>query len=242
LAALFLVVGLVLLSLRASAAMLPVLDASLPAVVATATMPMPVAAADAVRPGGEAALSNAYDSVRVRYDDSSNLRVAGAGRTAVREVPDYDRGLKHTDWRTLRAEGVIYDLAATGIAAKGVGAGGGGRSVATVFLHDTGHASIMTEVGDATLHTEQVMLPGRFTTIAEVGPGGAPIINSAKIPLPNGAGAMGYQQSMLGKPTGIYNPVRNNCFGHCIKVLEAGGVEGVPTDSRQLIPWLFGGP
>jgi hypothetical protein len=66
---------------------------------------------------------------------------------------------------------------------------------------------------------------GRFTTIAEVGSGGAPIINSAKIPLPNGAGAMGYQQSMLGKPTGIYNPVRNNCFGHCIKVLERSLVE-----------------
>ncbi len=130
-------------------------------------------------------------------------------------------------------------LGGAGGAAEGA-AGGGGQSVARVLLHDTGHASIVTEVGGQALHTHQVqIMGGRLTTIAE-GASGAPVINSATVPLPNGSLAQAFQRGVIGKPGGAYNIVRNNCFRHCADVLRAGGVEGVPADSRQLVPWLFG--
>lgn len=104
----------------------------------------------------------------------------------------------------------------------------------------TGYASIVTEVGGQALHTHQVqIMGGRLTTIAE-GASGAPVINSATVPLPSGSLAQAFQRGVIGKPGGAYNIVRNSCFRHCADVLRAGGVEGVPADSRQLVPWLFG--
>ncbi|CAN5614619.1 hypothetical protein BH09MYX1_BH09MYX1_33740 [soil metagenome] len=117
--------------------------------------------------------------------------------------------------------------------------------MARVLLHDTGHTSIVTEVAGEALQTHQVqIMGGRLTTIAE-GASGAPVINSATVTLPNGAAAQAFQRGAIGRPGGPYNIVRNNCFGHCADVLRAGGAEGaegVPVDSRGLVPWLFGGP
>jgi len=54
----------------------------------------------------------------------------------------------------------------------------------------TGYASIVTEVGGQALHTHQVqIMGGRLTTIAE-GASGAPVINSATVPLPSGSLAL----------------------------------------------------
>lgn len=80
-----------------------------------------------------------------------------------------------------REKSNAYDEIASGspLAAEAGGAGGG-RSMATVFLHETGHTSVLTEVGAEALHTEQVVLSSRLTTVAQVGPGGSPIINSAR--------------------------------------------------------------
>jgi hypothetical protein len=67
-------------------------------------------------------------------------------------------------------------------------------------------------------------------------------VNQAQVVLPNGAGAQAFQRGLINTPTGRYNILRNNCFGHCADVLRAGGVQGVPADSTQLVPWLFSGP
>jgi len=115
---------------------------------------------------------------------------------------------------------------------------GAGKSTATVVLHEGGHATVLSEVGDVALHTEQVVLqPTRLTTIAEVG-APKPVTNSVQLTLPNGPAAQGYQRSMLGRPTGIYNGANNNCLGHCANVLRAGGVEGVPNGPFDFLNWL----
>jgi hypothetical protein len=78
--------------------------------------------------------------------------------------------------------------------------------------------------------------------VVKMAPGGSPIINSRQVPLPNGPAAAAYQQRMIGVETGDYNVLNNNCFGHCVKVLRAGEVEGVPSKSINLVPWLFTAP
>ncbi len=136
-----------------------------------------------------------------------------------------------------------YDGIASGSPLAAEAGGGGGQSVARVLLHETGHTSIVTEVAGEVLHTEQVVTgPLRVTTIAEVAPGDSPVVGSVQLTLPNGAGAQAFQLGTINMTTGRYNIMRNNCFGHCADVLRAGGVQGVPADSTQLVPWLFGGP
>jgi hypothetical protein len=107
-----------------------------------------------------------------------------------------------------------------------------------VFLHEGGHATVLTKVGAEALHTEQVVLqPTRLTTIGEV-VAPRPITNSVQLTLPNGPAAQAYQRSMIGRPTGIYSGANNNCLGHCGNVLRAGGVEGVPNGPFDFLEWL----
>gem|GEM_PF-6159910 len=130
-----------------------------------------------------------------------------------------------------RENACAYDENASGSPLAAEGLGGAGRSTATVFLHEGGHATVLTEVGAEALHTEQVVLqPTRLTTIGEVA-APRPVTNSVQLTLPNGSAAQAYQRSMIGRPTGIYNRANNNCLGHCGNVLRAGGVEGFPSRS-----------
>jgi hypothetical protein len=130
--------------------------------------------------------------------------------------------------------------------ALGLTSGSAQRGVATVFMHDTGHVSVLTEVGGETLHTHQVFVgPERaglrvWTQIAEVDQGAAPIINSRQFPLSNGPGAIQYQRSVLGQASGVYRKGTNSCLMHCAAVLRAGGVEGVPSDPGDLAIFFFG--
>jgi hypothetical protein len=146
-------------------------------------------------------------------------------------------GLEVGGTRLAAAGEVAVEEAATGIvevAAEGT---------ATVFQHGTRHMSVLVEAGGTSLHTEQI-LTSAGTTIAERGAiGGA--TNSVTVPLPNANAALGYQRGVLGTATGPYNLGTNSCVTHCGDVLRAGGVSGVPTTTRALIPWfrgLLGGP
>jgi len=85
------------------------------------------------------------------------------------------------------------------------------------------------------------MEPLKMTTIAEMKPGGASVINSFEIPLANGPAAQAYRRSVIGSATGRYDVLTNNCYGHCLKVLQAGGVQGLPSN-RGFVPWLFALP
>ena len=107
----------------------------------------------------------------------------------------------------------------------------------TATIYQQGrHAIIEVRVGDQLLRTHLVRLESGLTTIREAespGPG-----RSVSIELPNPQAAMEYQQSMINKPTGRYNPDCNSCLTHLGDVLRAGGVNNVPNTSRSINRWL----
>jgi RHS repeat-associated protein len=117
------------------------------------------------------------------------------------------------------------------------------EGTATVFQYGTSHASVLVQVGDDALHTEQV-LTDVGTTIAErAGAEGAS--RGVQVALPNGQAALAYQRGVLGTATGEYNLATNSCVTHCGDVLRAGAVSGVPTTTRGIFGWLrslLGGP
>jgi hypothetical protein len=111
------------------------------------------------------------------------------------------------------------------------------QGVATVLSHEGSHVSILVEHGQEALHTEQVVLNGNLTTIAEVR-NAAPVLQSVQIPLPNASAAIQYQQSVIDTATGLYNRSCNSCVTHVGDVLREGGVEDVPERTLDIIRWL----
>jgi hypothetical protein len=111
------------------------------------------------------------------------------------------------------------------------------RGTATIFEHGGSHASVMVRLGEETLHTEQIVLNGNLTTI-DVVTDAAPVLRSIEVPLPDAEAALGYQRGVLNTPTGLYNRSLNSCVTHCGDVLRAGGVEGVPERTLDIIRWL----
>jgi RHS repeat-associated protein len=111
------------------------------------------------------------------------------------------------------------------------------RGVATILDHGGRHVSIIVKLGDEMLHTHQVVLPGKLTTIQEVGQA-APVARSVTMELPNARAALQYQRSVLGQPTGRYNALMNSCVTHCGDVLRSGGVQGVPSGTLNIKNWL----
>jgi RHS repeat-associated protein len=111
------------------------------------------------------------------------------------------------------------------------------QGVATVFSHAGSHVSILVEHGEEALHTEQVVMEGRLTTIAEV-QDAAEVLQSVKIPLPDASAAMEYQEGVIETATGLYNRSSNSCVTHVGDVLREGGVEGVPERTIDIIRWL----
>lgn len=116
---------------------------------------------------------------------------------------------------------------------RGASAVGG---TATVIEHGGRHASVIVRAGDQVMHTEQIILAGRQTTIATV-QGAAPEVRALTVQLPDAAGAIRYQQSVLGQSTGVYDVATNSCVTHCGDVLRAGGLDA-PGTTREIIRWL----
>ena len=90
--------------------------------------------------------------------------------------------------------------------------------------------------GGKALHTEQLVLAGRHTTIAVV-EGSAPTVRTLTVGLPDAAAAMRFQQSVIGQSTGLYNAATNSCVTHCGDVLRAGGLN-MPGTTREIIKWF----
>jgi RHS repeat-associated protein len=135
--------------------------------------------------------------------------------------------------------------AALGDAALGVFTFGQGTALtgsvragtATIYQYGARHTSIAVRLGDEALHTEQIILAnGSSTTIAEATTVG--VTRAIEVALPDARAALQYQRSVLGTATGEYNLATNSCLTHCGDVLRAGGVFGVPSDTRGIIRWL----
>ncbi|MEO5728566.1 MAG: RHS repeat-associated core domain-containing protein [Byssovorax sp.] len=118
---------------------------------------------------------------------------------------------------------------------ENVAAGG----TATIFQHEGSHASILVEYGEAALHTEQLVLENRATTI-EIVQDAAQVLKEVRVQLPDAAAAMNFQQSVLGTDTGVYNRSLNSCVTHVGDVLRAAGVKGVPERTLDIVKWLKG--
>jgi RHS repeat-associated protein len=116
------------------------------------------------------------------------------------------------------------------------GAGAAARGTATVIEHSSRHASVVVRAGDQVLHTEQLILAGRQTTIGTV-EGAAPTLREFTVGLPDAVAAMRYQRSVIGRSTGYYDVATNSCVTHCGDVLRAGGLE-VPGTTREIVKWL----
>ncbi|WJK42519.1 RHS repeat-associated core domain-containing protein [Solwaraspora sp. WMMA2056] len=124
---------------------------------------------------------------------------------------------------------------------------------ATVFF-DGGHATIRTTVGGDVMHTHQlgglVEIPGMGRVPTPVRPARfdgevSPAARSATVHLPNPGGAFAYQEVQLDKAArgfdfGMYDETYRTCFHYCARVLEAGGVQGVPAGgtAREIIAFL----
>jgi hypothetical protein len=116
---------------------------------------------------------------------------------------------------------------------------------------DGGHASVRVESGGEVISTHQagglVRLPDgtSIPTPIQVEPyTGTPSAGARSVTfdLPNPGGAMAYQEVMLGRgPTGKYDEFTASCFHHCARVLEAGGVPGVPVHgtTKDIVAFLL---
>jgi len=103
------IVGIVLLPVRASAATFPLLVASVPEIGPTPTVQ--VIRSNAV-PEPEATRCSINDGPLIAYDEPANVHRGGGARAAVGEGSEYDRSAEDTDrreWRELRVEGPICD-------------------------------------------------------------------------------------------------------------------------------------
>lgn len=128
--------------------------------------------------------------------------------------------------------------AADGVAGRLLAANAAKRGTATVLDHGGTHASIIVRQGETVLHTEQIVnSTTKATTIVEVANPGA-VKGSYDIALPDAAGALRHQRAALGQPGGTYDVIRNSCVTHCGDVLRAGGVEGAPTTTLDIVRWL----
>ena len=96
--------------------------------------------------------------------------------------------------------------------------------------------SILVEHGEEALHTEQIILEGNLTTIAEV-EGAAPVLQAVQVSLPNAASALERQTNMIDTATGLYDRWSNSCVTHVGDVIRAGGVE-VPQRTLDILRWL----
>ena len=111
------------------------------------------------------------------------------------------------------------------------------QGTATIYQYGTRHTSIAVRLGDEALHTEQIILAnGSSTSIAEATTVG--MTRALEVALPDARAALAYQRSVLGTATGEYNLATNSCLTHCGDVLRAGGVSGVPSDTRGIMRWL----
>jgi RHS repeat-associated protein len=111
---------------------------------------------------------------------------------------------------------------------------------ATVFKYagNPAHTSVLVQTGNQAMHTNQQVLAGNLTTVAPY-TGTAIPVQSVQIGLPNAVNAINYQLSVIGTPTGLYNPQLNSCVTHCGAVISAGGVEGVPATTTGIAAWLM---
>ena len=97
----------------------------------------------------------------------------------------------------------------------------------------------LVEYGEAALHTEQVVLENKATTI-EIVQDAAQVLKEVRVQLPDATAAMNFQQSVLGTATGVYNRSLNSCVTHVGDVLRAAGVRGVPERTLDIVKWLKG--
>lgn len=121
-------------------------------------------------------------------------------------------------------------------------AGPGGREgEATVYLDhgtDPFHASVRVDYRGESLHSEQegtigTDAVGKFFEGEPVDP------IKIRIPLPDAAKAQAFQRATEDYVFGPYDLETQSCVTYCGDVLKAGGVEGIPENSSDILRWLF---
>ncbi len=113
------------------------------------------------------------------------------------------------------------------------------QGIATITEHAGDHASITVTYADEVVSTHQVRTLDGSTTVQTFTDPPAEILNEVTVTLPNAPAAQAQQRSLSGTVTGAYDVNDNSCVTHCGDILRAGGVDGVPANTRGIIKWLL---
>jgi hypothetical protein len=162
---------------------------------------------------------------------SAENRASGSAAVAEQRVGNDTRLSEEAVRKNL---GLRYDFASDSpVAAEGAAVADTSGTV-TLNVFGATHMNATVTFGSEALTTGVANING-VAMVGEEGVVGA--TQSLSFSVPNAQGALNFAQGSIG-PIGPYSVFSNSCVTYCGSVLNAAGVEGVPTGTGAILTFL----